>query len=226
MADSNGKSGKFFYLLIAGVVVVGGYLLLGARRSEEVATLAPTPLATAISADASAGASLGDADAPVTIMDFSDYLCPHCRTFNAMSGKLLRQNHAGPGGSVRWVSFDFPLWPESWAPAMAAQCAKRQGKYWEMHDMLFARVDSWKNERNPNGKFVDYARDLGLDGDEFKRCVDGQETLQAVQAIRAYGESIGISGTPTVFFNGEQVTQGLDYASLEERIQTTTAGDE
>lgn len=225
MASSNGKGGKLFFLLVAGVVAVGAYLLVAARGGDEAPALAPTPLGTAMSADASSGTSYGDEEAPVTIMDFSDYLCPHCRTFNAMSGKLLRQNHAGAGGSVRWVSYDFPLWAESWAPAMAAQCAKLQGKYWEMHDMLFARVDSWKTERNPNGKFVEYAKDLGLDSDAFKGCVEGQETLGAVQAVRAYGESLGISGTPTVFFNGEQVTSGLDYGNMEERIQAAAAAD-
>lgn len=225
MASSNGKSNKLFFLLIAGVVAVGAYFLVAARGSDEAPTLAPIPLSTVASADASAGTPYGAEDAPVTIMDFSDYLCPHCRTFNAMSAKLLRQNHAGAGGSMRWVSYDFPLWPESWAPAMAAQCAKLQDKYWEMHDMLFARVDSWKTERNPNGKFIDYAKDLGLDAGAFKQCVDGQETLAAVQAVKAYGESLGISGTPAVFFNGEPVTSGLDYGSLEGRIEAAAAGD-
>jgi protein-disulfide isomerase len=127
---------------------------------------------------------------------------------------------------VRWVSYDFPLWPESWAPAIAAHCAKRQDRYWEMHDMLFARVESWRSERNPNGKFVDYARDLGLDADVFKKCVEGQETLSEVQATRAYGETLGITGTPTVFFNGEQVTSGLDYGSMERRVEAATGGAE
>ncbi len=225
MASSKGKSNKLFFLLIAGVVAVGAYLLVAARGSDEAPDLAPIPLGTVASADASSGTSYGSDDAPVTIMDFSDYLCPSCRAFNSMSAKLLRQNLAGEGGSVRWVSYDFPLWTESWAPAMAAQCAKRQGRYWEMHDMLYARVDSWKTERNPNGKFIDYAKDLGLDADAFKQCVNGQETLAEVQAMRAYGESLGISGTPSVFFNGEPVTDGLDYGSMEGRIQAAVAAD-
>lgn len=227
MVSSKGKSNKLFYLLVAGVVVVGGYLVMGAGRSEEATALDPIPVATSVVADPSAGTAFGEEDAPVTIVDFSDYLCPHCRTFNAMSAKLLRQNHAGPDGPLRWIAYDFPLWPESWAPAIAAQCAKRQGKYWEMHDMLFARVDSWKAERNPNGKFVEYAKDLGLDADAFERCVDERETLDAVRAMRAYGESLGIGGTPTVYFNGEQITdgRGLQYGALESRIEASAAGD-
>jgi protein-disulfide isomerase len=213
--------GNGFYLLVVAVVAVGAFLLLNAGRSEEVDDLAPAAIpVSAVSADASSGTSLGSGEAPAVIMEFSDFLCPHCRQFNALSGKMLRQNYALQGGGLRWVSFDFPLWPESWAPAIAARCAKRQGKYWEMKDLLFARVDSWGREGNPNNKFVDYARDLGMDDQAFETCVDNQETLSEVQATRAFGESLGVNSTPTLFFNGERVgPRGMDYGSLEERIE-------
>lgn len=224
MKQSKGKGGKGFYLLVAVVVAVGGFMVLNAGGGDDLGDLSPAAIPVSdMSADASAGTSIGTDEAPAVIMEFSDYLCPHCRQFNSLSGKLLRQNHAASGGDLRWVSFDFPLWPESWAPAIAAQCAKRQGKYWEMKDLLFARVDSWRTESNPNRKFIDYATDLGLDSGSFKACVDGQETLADVQATRAYGESLGVNSTPTLFFNGARVTQGMDYASLEERIQTVGA---
>jgi protein-disulfide isomerase len=225
LTNAQSKGGKGFYILIAVVVVAGGLFLLNARRgADEVPALAPVALAGgSVAADMSSGTAIGAEDAPAVIMEFSDYLCPYCRTFNGLSGKLLRQNYAGTG-SLRWVSFDFPLRPESWAPAIAAQCAKRQGKYYEMKDLLFARVDSWARERNPNRKFVDYARDLGLDEGAFKDCVEGQETVAEVQASKAYGESLGVSGTPSVYFNGELVGQGRDYAGLEERIKAASAG--
>ncbi len=227
MANVKGKGGRGFYILIGAVVVVGGYLLMNAGGSEGAPDLAPVALAGGdIVADMASGTPLGAEDAPAVIMEFADFLCQHCRQFNSLSGKLLRQNYAF-SGSLKWISFDFPLWPESWAPAMAAQCAKRQGKYWEMKDLLFARVDSWKREGNPNRKFIDYARDLGLDAGAFKSCVDGQETLAEVQATRAYGESLGVSSTPTLFFNGEHVTgRDMNYGSLEEQIQATAAGAE
>jgi len=226
LANAKGKGGKGFYILIAAVVAAGGFLLMNAKGSDEVPDLAPVALTGgAIAADMSSGTAVGAEDAAAVIMEFSDFLCPHCRQFNGLSGKLLRQNYAN-SGSLKWISFDFPLWPESWAPAIAAQCAKRQGKYWEMKDLLFARVDSWGQEGNPNRKFIDYARDLGLDADVFKDCVDGQETVAEVQAAKAYGESLGISSTPTVYFNGDHVTRGMDYGALEERIQAAAAGGE
>jgi len=228
LAKAKAKGGKGFFILIAAVVAVGGYLLLTAGESGEVPDLAPVNLSGGdVVADMSSGTSLGAEDAPAVIMEFSDFLCPHCRQFNSLSGKLLRQNYANTG-SMRWISFDFPLWPESWAPAIAAQCAKRQGKYFEMKDLLFARVDSWKRDSNPNGKFVDYARDLGLDAGAFKACVDGQETLEHVKASKAYGESLGISSTPSIFFNGQpfRLTGDYGYGELEKQIQAAAAGGE
>jgi protein-disulfide isomerase len=224
-AKGKGKGGKGFYLLILIVVVAGGLLLLNARGSDEVEDLAPVAVASdPVSGDMSSGAAMGSDEAPVTIMEFADYLCPHCRQFNALSGKLLRQNYSGTGGSVRWISYDFPLWPESWAPAIAAKCAARQDKYWEMHDLLFARVDTWREDGNPNRKFVEYAKDLGLDSGAFKSCVEGQETLKEVQETQAYGVSLGVSSTPTVFFNGQRVLRDLDYAGMAERIDAAAAG--
>ncbi len=229
MANAKATGGKGFYILIAAVVVVGGFLLLRAGGSTEAPNLTPIALAGGdVAADMSSGTAIGAEDAPVVIMEFSDFLCPHCRTFNGLSGKLLRQNYANTG-SMRWISFDFPLWPESWAPAIAAQCAKRQGKYFEMKDLLFARVDSWSQGGNPNRKFVDYARDLGLDAGAFKSCVDGQETVAEVQASRAYGEALGIQSTPSIFFNDEpfQLTGGdYGYGAIEEQIKAVVAGGE
>lgn len=229
MANTKAKGGKGFLILIAAIVVVGGFLLLNAGGTDEVPDLAPVALAGGnVTADMSSGTALGPDDAPAVIMEFSDFLCPHCRTFNGLSGKLLRQNY-GASGSMQWISFDFPLWPQSWAPAIAAQCAKRQGKYWEMKDLLFARVDSWGEDGNPNRKFVGYASDLGLDTDAFETCVDKQETLAQVQASKAYGESLGISSTPSIFFNGEpfRLTGGdYGYGAIEERIKGAVAGGE
>jgi protein-disulfide isomerase len=229
LANAKGKGGKGFFVLIAVVVVAGAYLLLNANGASEAPTLEPIALAGGdVAADVTSGTALGAEDAPTVIMEFSDFLCPHCRTFNGLSGKLLRQNYAGTG-SMRWVSFDFPLWPESWAPAIAAQCAKRQGKYFEMKDLLFARVDSWSQDGSPNDKFVDYARDLGLDGDAFAQCVDDQETVRQVQASKAFGESLGINSTPTIFVNGEPFQlSGRDYGygALETRIKSAAAGGE
>ena len=92
MVNGKSKGGKGFYFLIGAVVVVGGLLLLNARKgANEAPDLAPVALSTgAITADMSSGTALGAEDAPAVILEFSDYLCPACRQFNGLSGKLLR----------------------------------------------------------------------------------------------------------------------------------------
>ena len=223
-AKAKGAGGKGFLLVILVVVAAGGFFVLNAGGDAEAPDLAPVNITDdQIVADASSGTPLGAEDAPAVIMEFSDYLCPHCRQFNSLSGRLIRQNYAGTG-ELLWISYDFPLWPESWAPAIAAHCAGRQGKYYEMKNLLFARVDSWRTDGNPNDKFVDYARDLGLDVSAFETCVEDQETLSEVRATRAFGEKLGVNSTPTLFFNGEPLSgQDMNYSRLEERIQAAAA---
>ncbi len=217
-----GSGARKFVLAIAALVVVGVVALLAARRSGEQAEAPVLSVAdTEVAADAAAGTAIGAEDAPAVIIEFADFLCPHCRSFNAVTGRLLRQNYAAQGGKLRWVSYEFPLWPESLVPALAAQCAEEQGKYWEMHDLLFARVDSWRSESSPLAKFVGYARDLGMDGDEFEACVAERRTLPVVMASRKYGEELGVTGTPTLFVNGrrlEQTAEAYSYEGLERRI--------
>jgi protein-disulfide isomerase len=222
-AAAGGGGGRGFYFAIAAVVVVGLVAILMARDSEEKTATSVLSVAetTAVEADPAAGTAIGPMEAPVVIMEFADFLCPHCRNFNAMTGRLLRQNHTGPGGPLRWVSYEFPLWPESVLPALAVRCAEEQGKYWEMHDLLFARVDSWRDESSPARKFAGYARDLGLDGRSFETCLDEQRYIGELMASRKYGEQLGVSGTPTLFFNGrrlEAASENYSYEGLERQI--------
>lgn len=220
--------GKGFYLLVGGVVIAGGAALLMARDSGAGAPeLAPPSIAeTGAAPSADAGVAMGSPDAPVTIVEFADFLCPACRSFNAVTGKAVRRDFAGPGGPLRWINYDFPLHQESWAPALAVRCADHQGRYWELHDLLYARVEDWANESNPNGEFIDFAKSLGLDEDAFRACLSDRSGLQEVGAARRYGESIGVNSTPTLFINGRRIPptrQYFSYAGLESLIQQQLA---
>lgn len=223
--QNEGGGSKWFYWLLGLVVLVGvGWLLTAGRTSGEAEALPPLGVAqtTGIEADPSAGVAIGPENAAVTIYDFSDYLCPHCRDFNAMVGKLLRRNYAVPGGPLRWVSYDFPLGDRSFPANVAAHCALDQGKYWEMHDMMFARVESWASEANPTGQFVEIAEDLGMDGGDFRQCMDQRESVSRIIASKQYGVNLGVTGTPTIFVNGQPVprtNQFYSYQGLEAFIQ-------
>ena len=231
MATQQKQSGgsKWFYVTLGAMILVGiGWLLTAGRSGGEAEELPPLGVAqtTGIVADANAGTSIGPDDAVVTIYDFSDYLCPHCREFNSMVGKLLRRNYAVPGGPLRWVSFEFPLQDASFPATVASLCAEEQGKYWEMHDMIFAKIESWANQGNPNGAFVDLAKDIGMDTREFKSCLDKRENTRRILASKQYGVDLGGTRTTTIYINGQAVprtNQFYSYQGLEQVIQQEAA---
>ena len=223
---ASGQSRKF-YLLLA-VVAAGGIAWLIAASGGSQSAAVPLPeIPIDIEADPSAGLALGAADAPVTIMEFADYSCPHCARFASFTGRLMRQNYVGNGGPVQWILYDYVLgtFPNSLAASIAARCAGDEGKYWAMHDLLLARQTRWAMDRDPNGRFREIADELGLDGGQFGRCLSEQRHLDRVMAVRKYGDEMGVSSTPTLFLNGRRLnleTEG-DYAVLERLVQQVVA---
>jgi protein-disulfide isomerase len=228
-AQKQGGGSKWFYWMLGLVVLAGvGWLLTAGRSGGEAEELPPLSVAetTGIESDPGAGTAIGPENAVVTIYDFSDYLCPHCRDFNAMVGKLLRRNYAGPEGPLRWVSYEFPLGDRSFPATIAAHCAEEQGRYWEMHDMLYAKVESWATEANPNGKFADIAKEIGMDAGDFRECVEKREGVSRILASKQFGVELGVTGTPTIFVNGQPVprtNQFYSYQGLEAFIKQQVA---
>jgi len=142
-----------------------------------------------------AGPSQGPEKAPITIVEFSDFQCPYCVKAEATVKQVL----AAYPGQIRLVYRDFPLPMHPLAPkaAQAAQCALDQSKYWEMHGKLFA---SQGQLEVPSLK--QYAREVGLNGDTFDKCLDSNEKEKVVDANHKYGETLGVQGTPAFFING------------------------
>ena len=227
-AQPEKKSGTGFYMVLGGVALAGiAALLLAGSGGADAPENIPLSLAdTEAEASGAVGVAMGAEDAPVTIIEFEDFLCQHCRNFNALTGKLIRRNYAtGDDAVLRWVTYDFPLGQASWAPALAARCAEDQGRYWEMHDLLYARTEDWARDSNPNGSFVDLAEEIGMDTGEFRSCLSDRTHLQDIAAARKYGESLGVGGTPTLYLNGRRLTLRTsgDYESLEALILQAAA---
>jgi protein-disulfide isomerase len=226
--SGGGGAGKKFYMVLALVVAAGLVWLISAGLSDSAGQPAAQPLPVDIEADAGAGIALGAEDAPVTIMEFADYSCPHCATFANFTGRLLRQNYVGGDGPVRWVLYDYVLgtFPNSMAASLAARCAGDQGQYWPMHDLLFARQARWSTERDPSGTLRDLADELDLDGGDFRACMSEERHLEPIVAVRKYGDELGINSTPSLFVNGRPVnlaTEGT-YEALEQLIRAGAAG--
>ena len=139
---------------------------------------------------------MGKKDAPVTLVEFSDYQCPFCRRFSEGTLPALKEKYIDTG-RVRYVFRDFPLdriHPQARKAAEAAHCAEDQGKYWEMHDLLF------KNQKDLQvGKLKAYARSLKLDPIAFDDCLEKDKYAAKVQKNLEDGVGAGIRGTPSFF---------------------------
>ena len=138
--------------------------------------------------------SLGRQDAPVTIVEFSDYQCPFCRQFVATTLPALKTAYVD-SGKVRWVFRDFPLdriHPNARKAAEAARCAGEQDKYWPMHDVLFQNQQALAAEQLP-----DYASRLGLDRAAFDACLASGKYAAVVQKNFTEAAAIGVRGTPS-----------------------------
>ncbi len=139
--------------------------------------------------------SLGPEDAPITIVEFSDFNCRFCQRFHIETFPALMQAYPD---QIRFVYRDFPiLSEESFLAAQAAECANEQGAYWEFHDALFSGGLGLSLET-----YMIYAERLGLDSEALNRCVQEGRYASEVQADARYAAGLGITGTPTFFING------------------------
>jgi protein-disulfide isomerase len=136
---------------------------------------------------------LGRADAPVTIVEFSDYQCPFCQRFFSTTLPALRKDYID-AGKVRYVFRDFPIdqiHPHARQAAVAAHCAGEQDRYWEMHDALF------QNQRAlAPPQLVEHARSIGLDGPAFDACLSSDRHAARIERGLADGAAAGVRGTP------------------------------
>lgn len=164
--------------------------------------VAPTP--AAINVENIAGV-LGDVDAPVTIVEFSDYQCPFCQrhvqeTMPAIMSDMIET------GQVRYVFKDLPLdglHPEARAAAQAARCAGEQDAYWKMHDALFEKQQEWSGQGPAaNDIFLSLAADLTLDEDAFSACIEEERYADAIQDNVEEARSLGATATPYFFIDG------------------------
>jgi protein-disulfide isomerase len=147
---------------------------------------------------------LGPANAPVHIEEFGDFECPPCGMFHP----ILEQMKAEFGDKLAITFREFPLVPthqHALAAASAAEAAGLQGKFWEMHDLLYEHQNDWKKEFDVRPIYEGYAKQIGLDVERYKRDMNGDLVAQRIFADGKRGHSLGVKGTPTVFMNGREV---------------------
>ncbi len=158
----------------------------------------------------------GSADAPVTIIEFSDFQCPFCERFVTETLSLIDEKYIQTG-KVKLVYRDFPLENihlQATPAAEAAECADEQGEFWEYHDKLFENQQSLSA-----ANYKLWAKELGLDEEQFNDCVDSKKYAAEVQKDLADGTAAGVSGTPAFFVNGKSVSGAQPFTVFEALIE-------
>jgi protein-disulfide isomerase len=162
----------------------------------------------------------GEMNAPVTLEEFGDFQCPACATVAAM----LRPLEAEYGSKLRVVFWNFPLAMHKHGrdAALAAEAASLQGQFWQMHDMLYEKQSAWSTADDIRPLFEQFATELKLDVERFKKDYTTTEVAARVDRQREHGVSRGVKNTPTIFVNGRELPPPFNPESLREAINVAT----
>lgn len=177
-------------LLISAVAL---YFFTGAAASEPSRAQQP----------GTGDITYGPADAQTVVMEYSDFQCPFCAEF----GPILATLRDEYGDRVQFVFRFFPLDNHEYAmiSAQAAYAAHLQGRFWEMHDLLYEHQEEWAESGDPRPLFDSYAQSLGLDMDKFREDIDADSTVAFIERQRAEGDRAGVSHTPWFVVDDEAV---------------------
>lgn len=183
---------------------------------------------TAIDFEDNYAASLGDPNAKVVIVEFTDYQCPFCARHSVQTFPALRSEFIETG-RVLYRLKDLPLdqlHPAARQAAVAARCAGEQDAYWEMHDELFAQQTAWASAADPSAVFAGYAETLGLDVEAYRTCLTSGRFDAAIEASVQEAAALGVNGTPFYFVQGYPVISGAQPVQVFQQVLQLAENDE
>jgi protein-disulfide isomerase len=199
-----------------GVKMFGSTAVASVPAAPQAAAVQPTqPPARLDNVSVDNDPSIGSPNAPVTIVEFSDFHCSFCRRFHDETYEAILDEY---GDQVNFVYRDFPVVGGQQA-AEAAECAYEQDGFWPYHDALFANPQGYSSADD----YVNLAVDQGLDGDQFRECYESGKYRDEIAADYNDGRNYGVTGTPTFFINGVRIVgaQPLDVflQTIEQELE-------
>lgn len=219
-------------LVLLAAIIGGIYFYSSSSASKTTATATNTNKTATPKADvmmnpnASAGANpanfKGGVSSPVVVEEFADFQCGAC----GATHPIMNEINGIYGSRIKFIFRDFPLQmhPKAYDAAVAAEAAGQQGKFWEMHNLLFTNQAKWSAETDHRKVFEDYAQKLGLDVEKFKSDMAGIATKQRVDADMQRGKSAGVTSTPTIYINGKSVPfEQVNVSGLKQIIDAELA---
>jgi protein-disulfide isomerase len=198
--------------------------------AEEATELAPVTATPALISSETL-TTMGDPNAPVTIVEFSDYQCPFCLRNLQQTWPQLKAEYIDTG-RVYYVFKDFPIpsiHPVAGRAHEAAQCAGEiggQDTYWEVHDVFFINQEQWGDKPQPDldNILVSLTGEVGISNDEMRSCLESGRYTEVVQADMAEGSSLGVNSSPTFFINGYPVVGAQSYEVFQRAISMAEEG--
>ncbi len=211
----NMKKNNAFLWVGFGVFIIAsvfGIIFLGAKtdKSSGLVSREPQPISASDWIN-------GEMSAEVVIIEYSDFECPACASYFP----ILKDLKEKFGSQIAVVYRHFPLTQihrNAELASLASEAAGRQGKFWEMHDLLFENQRNWSANFGAKEIFIGYAQQLQLDEEQFINDLDAKDLQDKVSASYKKGVSIGIAGTPTFFLNGEKISNPRGYEEFERVI--------
>ena len=213
-ADNRKFAGILIAVAILGVAAIGYAVTHGGPQVMIVDPTTP--------AGAAVGHLLGKADAPVQVLEFGDFECPGCGNFANITEPDVRSRLISQGLiSFRYYDFPLPAHKNTWTAHLSASCAEEQGKFWEMHDRIYAGQDDWSNltmgVTKPLPVFRRYATELGLDVKKWEDCVTTQRPAAGIKGNQAEGVRRNVAQTPTIIIGNRQVN-GVSYDEFKKLV--------
>lgn len=212
-------------LIVGGVIILGALLVAAALilpNFQPVGQVIVPPPNPRPMADFN---TMGDPNAPVTIIEYSDFQCPYCSRFSEQTEQQIVDAYVATG-KVRFVykSFGEFIGPESRRAAEAAYCAGDQGKFWEMHDIIFANQNGENKGGFSDPRLRAFADKIGLDKAAFESCFSGGKYSGLVTKDGVEGRQASIQATPSFFVNGTLVEGAQPFSAFQQAVEAALAG--
>jgi protein-disulfide isomerase len=203
------------FIVVLGLIIWGLIVAMNKSGSSTTGKYGTAPAITL------ADHVRGPATAPVTITEYSDFQCPACEAYEPVLEKL----EAVASSSFKLVYRHYPLpqHPNALPAAYASEAASLQGKFWEMHDLLFANHTDWTEESDATPIFIGYATKLGLDVNKFKTDMASDAVKTRVQSDADEAQTLKLDYTPTFFLNGTVIPNPQGYEPFLSVIQNAAS---
>ena len=216
------------FVIIAAVAVTTVIAGTAVYRTKQKRLAAATAVNVHDPAGAKPGAkpahTRGSTKATITIEEFADFQCPPCAGLSTVVKELEKKNP----DRLRFVFRHYPLRNHANAvpAALAAEAAGLQGKFWEMHDLLFKNQSAWSKSDNARGLFAEYATSLNLDTTRFANDMNDEKLKARITADQERATSMGVSRTPSIFVNGKAIpVESFSLSGLQTAVDSAAQGD-